>query len=88
MITAKEAIKLSNTPTLEDALATLEVLIVTAAKKGKRKIRVPYGLVNIDGYSCEFKAQGVSDELEKLGYLVEYRYEESQFVDIYLEVCW
>ncbi len=87
MLTAAEARKLSKPKrTLEQDSATLEKLIVQAAKEGYTFIRVPYEMCEFNGYSAKFIAEGLEQHLEKCGYVLKLK--ERQFVDLWIEVSW
>lgn len=89
MITAKEALEISLSMRDKEAdLLALNQMVSQAAEKGLRKIRVPYEMVEIRGYSIHFKAPGLEVALKRLGYMVESKSLEAQFVDVWLEVSW
>lgn len=89
MITAKQAREKSLSVRDKEAdLLALNKMVIQAAEKGLRKIRVPYEMVEIRGYNIQFKAVGLESELERLGYMVESKSLEAQFVDVWLEVSW
>lgn len=73
---------------LNSDLQQLDQLIRNAAEKGNTKIRVPYDLCEINGYSARFKAQGLESLLADAGYRVEIRFDHQQFVDVWIEVSW
>ena len=88
MLTAAEARKLSKPErTLLRDSATLEKLIVQAAKTGETSIRVPYEMCEFDGYSAKFIVEGLQQHLEKCGYVITTE-ECHQFVDFWIKVSW
>jgi len=89
MITAKEALELTNSYRSVTAdLKTLETMIREAATGGFWSIRVPYEMVDSQGYSVKLKAVGLEEKLKSLGFNVIMRHEERQFVDVWIEINW
>ncbi len=89
MINAEEARKISrNFRNKDDDLFVLGELIEAAAKKGQTSIRVPYEMSDHKGYEQWLKADGLEDALKQLGYKVDSRSEDFQFVDLWIEVSW
>lgn len=87
LITAKEARELSAVPT-EEMIIEINKMIVSAANKGERKIRIPYEYCEFKGYSAKFKRPEVEKALVNVGYNVYTQSEERQFVDVWIEVSW
>lgn len=77
-------------PTLEQDSATLEKLIIQAAKAGKTSIRVPDEMCEFKGYSAKFIAEGLYELLIEKGYVVDTMAEDRRFVgiDVWIEVSW
>lgn len=89
MINAEEARKISrNVRNKDDDLIVLGSLIEAAAKKGYTSIRVPYEMSDHRGYEQWLKADGLEDALKQLGYKVDSKSEDLQFVDLWIEVSW
>jgi hypothetical protein len=87
MISAKEAKEIAGAP-IEKVLDELDKMIRSAAAKGKTDIRVPYDYCIFHGYSARFKNPEVNTKLIELGYNVNTRSEDLQFVDVWIEVSW
>lgn len=89
MISAKEARKISDSIRDKNAdMVVLSQLIEAAAKKGKTSIRVPYEMTDHRGYQQWLKAEGLEEALKVLGYRIESKSEDAQFVDLWIEVSW
>jgi hypothetical protein len=86
MITAEEARKLYRDP--KDDLEILDKLIRKAASKGETSIRVPYDLVETNGYSINFKLSEVEVALGNAGFTLNIKSADRQFVDVWIEVSW
>lgn len=87
MISAKEARGISGNGKEADMLV-LDKLIRAAAENGECKIRVPYEMTAHRGYEQWFKSAGLLQDLIELGYKVESKSEDRQFVDLWMEVSW
>ncbi len=87
MISAKEAREMAGPP-LEKVLAELDEMIQRAATKGQTSIRVPHDHCIFHGYSARFKNPDVNAKLVELGYNVNTKSEDRQFVDVWIEVSW
>lgn len=88
MITADEARALNPQHTRDAYLTQLGFMIEEAAKAGAFELRVPYAMVETNGYSVKFKVPGVEEALVEAGYLVGPRSDDRQFVDVWLEISW
>lgn len=89
MIDAKEARKITDSiQSKAENILRLETLIKAAASQGKTSIRVPYDMVERDGYNQWLKADGLEDELRMLGYIINAKVEDGQFTDFWIEVSW
>lgn len=87
IITAEEARNLSQ-GSYEEQLKRLDAIIRDAIKYDKKAIRVPYEMININGYNATFKNVDVVLALEKAGYIIRTKYTDGAFSDIWIEVSW
>lgn len=87
MISAREARQLCPV-SLDECLIRLDTQIKKAASNGETYIRVPYDMTKVEGCCVFFTLHELRQKLKDLGYTIKEKYEERQFVDIYLEIHW
>jgi hypothetical protein len=88
MISAEQARGLNPETRLKEDLAVLDTIIRKAANEGKPSVRVPHDLVDVDRYEIVFKCEVLVHHLVDLGYIIQARLEDRQFVDVWFEISW
>lgn len=91
MLTAKQALEIATSPLAAECVSTLLGLIEKAAQEKKTTLRTylcDFGSGRLYGGSPTLKQQEIMSSLRSLGYFVEVRAEEKQFVDVYLFISW
>lgn len=86
-ITAEKARELAG-PTIKEIVDAACAIIEVAAKKKKRRVNLTDNFWVHEGYSKTEDWKTAKTTLEKLGFTVEFYYEERQFVDMYTVVSW
>lgn len=93
-LTAAEAAKISTRNHPETAIEKILEQIKEAAEHEKRTIKIhDYGFGDGIMYGARYDKwtklqQNIYNELVALGYTVDHKADERQFVDLYLEVSW
>ena len=86
-ITAEEARKLAG-PTVQEQVDIVYQMIREAATNGKRSINLHDGLWVNGGYSSTDEYKQAVNMLKDDGFVVDFFYEERQFVNMYTIVKW
>lgn len=93
-LTAEEAVKISTRNNSDTAIEQILEDIKKAAEREERRIKIyNYGFGDGVMYAARYDKwtklqQNIYNELVALGYTVDHKADERQFVDLYLEVSW
>lgn len=91
IIKAQEARELSKKNSIEGIIEEIGKMIIESAENGESILQIrDFGFGNSELYNGKMdeKQEEIINILRSYGYSAKLRFEERQFVDIYLEISW